>query len=216
MFGITDLATYLVGVIIIITLPGPNSLHCLSVSASQGRRAGMGAMSGILVGDTILILATVFGAGTLLKLYPAVFDVIKLIGGCYLAYLGTRLIVGAYHTFKNRHAIVGKSFNPPKVQNQNHFYRSLSLSLTNPKAILFFLSFFVQFVSPTYDKPFLTFFVLAVILQLVSFLYLLLLVFSGKKLADVFGSRPIIMTLAMFGVGCLFIGFGVNLWLARL
>ncbi|MDO5051036.1 MAG: LysE family transporter [Moraxella equi] len=88
MFGITDLTAYLIGVIIIITLPGPNSLYCLSVSASQGRRAGMGVMSGILVGDTLLILATVFWAGTLLKLYPAVFDVIKLIGGCYLAYLG--------------------------------------------------------------------------------------------------------------------------------
>ncbi|STZ63987.1 Leucine efflux protein [Moraxella lacunata] len=113
------------------------------MSASQGRQAGAKAMAGILLGDTLLILATVFGAGTLLKLYPAVFDVIKLIGGCYLAYLGTRLIIGAYHTFKNRHAIAGKSFNPPKVQSQNYFYRSLSLSLTNPKAILFFLSFLV-------------------------------------------------------------------------
>ncbi|AKG08369.1 membrane protein [Moraxella bovoculi] len=216
MFGITDLTAYLIGVIIIITLPGPNSLYCLSVAASRGKRAGGQVMAGILVGDTILILATVFGAGTLLKLYPSVFDVIKFIGGCYLAYLGIRLIIGAYHTFKDRHLIANQSFNPPKVANQNYFYRSLSLSLTNPKAILFFLSFFVQFVSPTYDKPFLTFFVLAVILQLVSFLYLLLLVFSGKKLADIFGSRPLIMTLAMFCVGCLFIGFGVNLWLARL
>ncbi|STZ01974.1 Leucine efflux protein [Moraxella equi] len=176
----------------------------------------MGAMSGILVGDTILILATVFGAGTLLKLYPAVFDVIKLIGGCYLAYLGIRLIIGAYHTFKNRRAIANKSFNPPKVQSHNHFYRSLSLSLTNPKEILFFLSFFVQFVRPDYDKPFLTFFILAVILQIVSFLYLILLIFSGKKLADTFGSRPIIMAMVMAGVGCLFIGFGMNLWLAEL
>ena len=200
MFGITDLTAYLIGVIIIITLPGPNSLYCLSVAASRGKRAGGQAMAGILVGDTILILATVFGAGALLKLYPSVFDVIKLIGGCYLAYLGIRLIIGAYHTFKNRHLIANQRFNPPKVANQNYFCRSLSLSLTNPKAILFFL----------------TFFVLAVILQIVSFLYLLLLVFSGKKLADVFGSRPLIMTLAMFSVGCLFIGFGVNLWLARL
>lgn len=214
MFGITDLATYLAGVIIIITLPSPNSLYCLSVSASQGRRAGMGAMSGILVGDTILILATVFGAGTLLKLYPAVFDVIKLIGGCYLAYLVVRLIIGAYHTFKNRHATANKSFNPPKVQSHNHFYRLSSLSLANPKAILFFLSFFVQFVRPDCDKLFLTFFILAVILQIVSFLYLTLLIFSGKKLADTFGSRPMIRTVAM--VVCLFIGFGVKLWLARL
>lgn len=190
MFGITDLATYLTGVIIIITLPSPNSLYCLSVSASQGRRAGMGAMSGILVGDTILILATVFGAGTLLKLYPAVFDVIKLIGGCYLAYLVVRLIIGAYHTFKNRHATANKSFNPPKVQSHNHFYRLSSLSLANPKAILFFLSFFVQFVRPDCDKLFLTFFILAVILQIVSFLYLTLLIFSGKKIGGYFWLSP--------------------------
>ncbi|WP_066804507.1 leucine efflux protein LeuE [Moraxella oblonga] len=216
MFGITDLTTYLFGVIVIIALPGPNSLYCLSVSAGQGRRAGAKAMAGILLGDTLLILATVFGAGTVLKLYPALFDMIKLIGGSYLAYIGTRLLIGAYHTFKNRHAIAGRPFNPPKADNQNYFYRSLSLSLTNPKAILFFLSFFVQFVHPDYDKPFLTFFVLALILQLVSFLYLTLLIFSGKKLADTFGSRPLIMTVAMVGVGALFIWFGVNLWLARL
>ncbi len=216
MFGITDLATYVLGVIVIIVLPGPNSLYCLSVSAGQGKRAGLQAMAGILVGDTLLILATVFGAGTLLKLYPSVFDVIKLIGGSYLAYLGIRLIMGAHQTFKNRHLIKDRAFSPPKVAPQNYFYRSLSLSLMNPKAILFFLSFFVQFVRPDYDKPFLSFFVLAVILQIVSFLYLLLLVFSGKKLADIFGSRPMIMTAAMFGVGSLFIGFGINLWLANL
>lgn len=142
MFGITDLTAYLIGVIIIITLPSANSLYCLSVAASRGKRAGGQTMSRILVGDTILILATVFGAGTLLKLYPSTFDVIKLIGGCYLAYLGIRLIIGAYHTFKNRHLIANQSFNPAKVANQNYFHRLLSLSLTNPKAILFFLSFF--------------------------------------------------------------------------
>lgn len=216
MFGITDITAYLIGVIVVITLPGPNSLYCLSVSASRGKSAGFMATGGILVGDTILILATIFGAGTLLKLYPAIFDGIKLMGGCYLAYLGIRLMMGAHHTFKNRHLIKGKNFSPPNVAKQNYFYRSLSLSLTNPKAILFFLSFFVQFVHPDYPKPFLSFFVLAVILQCVSCLYLLLLVFSGKKLANMFSGRPLVMSLAMLGVGSLFIGFGVNLWLAKL
>lgn len=216
MFGITDLTAYLIGVIFIITLPGPNSLYCLSVSASRGKQAGAKAMAGILLGDTLLILATIFGAGTLLKLYPSLFNGIKLVGGCYLAYLGVKLLIGAFHTFKNRHLIANQTFNPPKIEKQNYFYRSLSLSLTNPKAILFFLSFFVQFVHPDYDKPLLTFFILAVILQIVSFLYLTLLIFSGKKLAETFGSRPMIMTVAMVGVGCLFIGFGVNLWLAKL
>lgn len=216
MFGITDIVAYVIGVVFIIVLPGPNSLYCLSVAASNGKSAGFMAMSGVLLGDALLILATIFGAGTLLQLYPAIFDGIKIIGGCYLAYLGIKLMMGAYQTFKNRHLIAGKSFSPPAVAHQNYFYRSLSLSLTNPKAILFFLSFFVQFVRPDYPKPFLSFFVLAVILQVVSFLYLTLLVFSGKKIADTFSGRPLIMTLAMFGVGGLFIGFGVNLWLAKL
>ena len=216
MFGITDITTYLMGVVVVITLPGPNSLYCLSVSASKGRSAGFMAIGGILVGDAILILATIFGAGTLLKLYPAVFNGIKLVGGCYLAYLGIRLMIGAYQTFQHRHLIKGKGFSPPNVTHQNYFYRSLSLSLTNPKAILFFLSFFVQFVHPDYPKPFLSFFVLAVILQSVSCLYLILLVLSGKKLANIFSGRPLVMSLAMLGVGGLFIGFGINLWLAKL
>lgn len=216
MFGITDIVAYMVGVVIIIALPGPNSLYCLSVSAADGRRAGTQAMVGILLGDTILILATVLGAGTLLKLYPSVFDMIKLVGGAYLAYLGSRLLLGAYQTFNNRHAIAGKSFSPKQSAQQNYFYRALSLSLTNPKAILFLLSFFVQFVNPAYAYPFLTFFILALLLQMVSFAYLTLLIFSGKVLAEKFGSRPWLIIGSMVGVGCLFIWFGVKLWIAEL
>ncbi len=216
MFGITDIVAYLLGALLIILLPGPNSLYCLSVSASQGKRAGLWAMAGILVGDTLLILATVLGVGTLLKLYPSVFLVIKLIGGGYLAYLGDRLLFGAWTTFKNRHLLQGKPLKLSAHATQNYFYRSLSLSLTNPKAILFFLSFFVGFVDPTYAYPLLSFFILAVILQFISFIYLMLLVFSGQTLAYQFGGKPWLMIIGMTIVGVLFVGFGVNLWTSQL
>ncbi|MPX28529.1 leucine efflux protein LeuE [Moraxella catarrhalis] len=216
MFGTINLLTYFLAVVVVIVLPGPNSLYCLSVSASHGHTAGLRAIAGVLLGDLILIMATVFGVGAMLKQYPQVFDVIKLIGGTYLAYIGTRLIIGAYHTFKNRQAIMKSelSIKPPK--KQNYFYRSLSLSLTNPKAILFFLSFFVQFVDPNYDKPWLSFLVLAVILQMVSVSYLTLLVYTGKALAEKFSKRPVLSSLAMFSAAMLFIGFGVNLWISQI
>lgn len=215
MFGITDLTTYLLGVIIIILLPGPNSLYCLLVSANHGKKAGALAMLGILVGDGVLMTATILGAGTLFKAHPTVFDGIKLIGGCYLAYIGIRLLMGAYDTLRNHQKPI-KNPQSTTTKQQNHFYRSLLLSLTNPKAILFFLSFFVQFVDPNYDRPFLPFLILAVILQLVSMSYLTLLIFGGKKLARAFGSRPAVATIAMFFAACVFIGFGVNLWLEKL
>ena len=92
MYGITDLTAYILGTIAIILLPGPNSLYCLSVAAAQGIGKGYRAIAGIFVGDGILILVTVFGAGSLLKLYPSLFNAIKLIGGLYLMYLGVKAI----------------------------------------------------------------------------------------------------------------------------
>ena len=221
MFGITDIATYFLAVLVIIALPGPNSLYCLSVSAAFGRAAGWRALTGILVGDTVLIIATVLGAGTLLRLYPALFHGIKLVGGLYLAFIGIKLLIGAYYNVKNRAALSAADIRikAPKSTGSGlsqYFYRSLGLSLSNPKAILFFLSFFVQFVDPDYHAPFISFLVLALIVQAVSFSYLTLLVFSGRKLAEIFAKRPVMSAFAMLMAGGLFIGFAVNLWMAEL
>ena len=216
MLGITELWTYVLAVVIIIVLPGPNSLYCLSVSAGHGRAAGWRALAGILVGDSILMMATILGAGTVLRVYPAVFDAIKLIGGAYLAYLGIRLLIGAYYNFKNRHQIRRAEFGIKTPSRQNYFYRSLSLSLTNPKAILFFLSFFVQFVNPANAHTLLSFLVLALILQITSCAYLSLLVFSGSRLAAAFRRQRRVSAAGMGAVGLLFIGFAVKLWLAEL
>lgn len=216
MFGITDISGFLIATIMIIILPGPNSLYCLSVSASQGKRAGFLAATGIVIGDSILIIATILGAGTLLRLYPAVFDTIKLVGGLYLAYLGIRLLMGAYQTFVNRHILANSPVALAKPTHQNYLMRALSLSLTNPKAILFFLSFFVQFVDPAYPRPYISFLILALILQVVSISYLSLLIIAGKGLAYRFASRPWLGISGMSLIGVLFLGFAVNLWMSKL
>ena len=217
MFGITDLTAYIIGSIIIILLPGPNSLYCLSVSAAHGAKKGYRTVAGIFLGDSILILVTVLGMGSLLKLYPVLFTAIKLLGGLYLSYLGTKLLISGYQTFRHRAQIADAK---PKLitapMSQNFFYRALLLSLTNPKAILFFLSFFVQFVEPTYPYPFLSFLILAIILQLISFSYLSVMVFSGKKLSRKFSQSPTLIIASTTFTGVLFIGFAMNLWLAQL
>lgn len=217
MYGITDLTAYIIGTIAIILLPGPNSLYCLSVAAAHGIRKGYQAIAGIFVGDGILILITVFGAGSLLKLYPSLFNAIKLIGGLYLMYLGVKLLIGAYHTYSQRALLAEATpqIKAPSTQ-QNYFYRAMLLSLTNPKAILFFLSFFVQFVDPNYPHPLLSFFLLAVILQIISFTYLTVLAFSGQKLSKKFSQHPLLIVVSMTLVGLLFIGFAIKLWQAQL
>jgi len=87
----------------------------------------------------------------------------------------------------------------------------LLISLMNPKAILFFVSFFIQFVSPDYPHPGLSFLILGVIVQLASAAYLSVLIFGGTRLAAIFRRRRRLSATATGGVGALFIGFGIKL-----
>lgn len=231
MFGTTDLLTYVIGSIIVIILPGPNSLYSLTVSASYGVRRGYLAVTGIFIGDSILILLTVLGAGTLLRMYPTVFTAIKMIGGLYLMYLGIMLFISAYAAYQNRTVepvhldSVGSdtreknpiSSNPyNKVSNENFFLKGLFLSITNPKGILFFLSFFIQFVDPSYPNPFISFLVLAIILQIISLCYQSMIVLTGDRLSTRFCQYPWLVVSSMGLIGVLFIGFAISLWLAEL
>ena len=81
----------------------------------------------------------------------------------------------------------------------------------NPKAILFFVSFFIQFVSPEYAHPELSFLILGLIVQACSALYLSALIFGGTHLAAAFRRRQRLSSTAVGGVGSLFIGFGIKL-----
>ena len=68
MFGITDLATYILGTIFIILLPGPNSMYVLSVAAQRGVRAGFaGAAVASSSAISMLMTLAATGAAGLLK-----------------------------------------------------------------------------------------------------------------------------------------------------
>jgi leucine efflux protein len=99
----------------------------------------------------------------------------------------------------------------PEPNQTSPFRRALLISLLNPKAILFLLSFFVQFVDPAYASPGLSFAVLGGTVQLFSFLYLSTLILAGHRLAAVFRARRRLSATLTTGVAALFIGFAAKL-----
>jgi leucine efflux protein len=210
MFGITDLATYIVGTIFIILLPGPNSLYVLSVAAKRGVRAGYQGAAAVVVGDTVLMVLAAAGIGSLLTAYPSVFTFIKYAGGAYLVWVGIQLIAGAIKRWRSGAAAFASKGAMP-IEFDHPFKRALVISLLNPKAILFFVSFFIQFVDPAYPHPVLTFAVLGAILQVLSIAYLSTLILVGARLAEAFRRRHRLTAAMTGGVGTLFIGFGAKL-----
>ena len=101
--------------------------------------------------------------------------------------------------------------NQNALENITPFRTALTISILNPKAILFYLSFFVQFVDPAYPYPAITFTALAVVLQIISMAYLSILIFSGSNLASYFRDRTRLTALCVASVGLLFCGFGFKL-----
>lgn len=216
MLGVTDLPTYLAGLVLIILLPGPNSLYVLSVAARRGVRTGYKAAAGVFTGDAVLMALTAVGAGALLQASPLAFTVVKVFGAGYLAWLAVGMMRGARALWRTRRereeagtAAAAAPADPGETERP--YRRALLISLLNPKAILFLMSFFVQFVDPSYAYPALSFLVLGGLLQTGSFLYLTLLIFSGTRLSSAFRRRKRLAAGATSAAGVLFLGFAAKL-----
>lgn len=212
--GITDIWTYVFGVIFIILLPGPNSMYVLSLAAQRGVKAGYRAACGVFLGDTVLMVLSAAGVASLLKANPLLFSVVKYGGAAYLLYIGTGMLRSAWQKLRARGDAPADA--PRAVDGERPFRKALIVSLLNPKAILFFISFFIQFVDPAFPHPALSFVVLGAIAQCASFLYLSTLIFAGARLAEHFRRRRKLAAGAASSVGGLFIGFSVKLALATM
>ena len=212
--GITDLWTYVLGTLFIVLLPGPNSLFVLATAAQRGVASGYRAASAVFLGDAILMFLSALGIASVLKAEPMLFLGLKYVGAAYLFYLGIGMLRGGWQ--KLRHPLEAAATPAKEVDVNQPFRKALLLSLSNPKAILFFISFFIQFVDPGYAYPGLSFLVLGTILEIISALYLSFLIFSGVRLAAWFRRRQRLAAGASSGVGALFVGFGVKLASATL
>ena len=217
MLGITDLSTYLVGLALIILLPGPNSLYVVSVAARRGPRVAYRAAAGVLCGDTVLMTLSAGGVASLLQTSPVLFAVVKFAGAGYLTWLAVGMLRGAWALWRGREARraePAEAQRAPKEAVERPYRRALVVSLLNPKAILFFISFFVQFVDPSYAHPVLSFLTLGAWAQLFSFTYLSVLIFSGTFLAATFRRRKRLTAGLSAGAGAAFLGFAAKLSLA--
>jgi leucine efflux protein len=211
MLGITNIWTYVIGTLLIVLLPGPNSMFVLSTAARRGVRIGYRAACGVFIGDAVIMILSASGVAALLQAEPVLFDIVKYAGAGYLCYIGYGLLRGAW---KRHNEPSTPSIEVPAtalVAERNPFRRALGISLLNPKAILFFVSFFIQFVSPSYAYPALSFLILGTIAEVFSFVYLTTLIFAGSYLAAQFQARRKLARGLTTGVAAVFIGFAVRL-----
>ncbi|MBU3577735.1 leucine efflux protein LeuE [Polynucleobacter sp. UK-Kesae-W10] len=208
--GIVDFSSYLLGTLFVILLPGPNSLYVLTIATQQGWRSGAWGAAGIFIGDSILMIAVALGAASLLISSPVLFQFVRILGAIYLGWMGLGLLRSGQQRWRTK-SPVGAYELQARLTQLHPLLAALSLSLTNPKAIFFFIAFFSQFIAPDVAQPALTFIYLATVLQLMSMTYLAILIFVGQFFAQVFKRHHCLTAGLWTFAGCLFIAFAIRL-----
>ena len=118
--------------------PGPGVLMTLTNALRYGLRGTIGGILGIAFGALLVAGISATTLGAVLAASALAFTVLKLAGAAYLIYLGARL----WHS----PPVPVASERAHQASFQRRFLEGLSLQLTNPKAIFFFLSVFPQFI----------------------------------------------------------------------
>jgi threonine/homoserine/homoserine lactone efflux protein len=126
--------------LVLLILPGPTILTVIGYSLAHGRRANVALVAGVALGDCTALLLSIVGLGALLKTSALWFTVIKLIGGCYLLYLGVKMLRAAGGEMEV--ATTAPALTPWRLFSNTYLVTAL-----NPKGIVFFVAFLPQFLS---------------------------------------------------------------------
>ena len=126
----------------IIALPGMDMAYVMASSLAGGRKLGLAAVAGIAGGGVLHVVMATLGVGLLLSVYPLAFNALLLAGSLYIGYIGWTLWRGA--------AALGEGGAVPQLTVAQTVSRGALSCLMNPKAYVFMVAVFPQFVRPEY------------------------------------------------------------------
>ena len=204
MFGVADYGAFVVAVIVFLAIPGPGNLALITSTGKGGVVGGLAATLGLIAGDQVLMWLAVAGVAALLSASPLLFGGVQWLGAAYLAWLGWKMITA-------------KPGAAPVLQiRAGHYFRqALTITLLNPKAIVFYMAFFPLFVDPAHHQGLVTFGLMAATIAVLTFAYGLSVVLLTHFLAERMRANPLIGKVLEKTAGVFLIGFGVKLAVAK-
>ncbi|NQZ25663.1 MAG: LysE family translocator [Colwellia sp.] len=183
--------------------PGMCMTLAMTLGMSIGVRRTMWMMIGELIGVAIVAIAAVLGVASIMLNYPDVFEVLKWLGGAYLAYIGINM-----WRAKGKMSVGENELSD--VSRQSLFSQGLVTAIANPKGWAFMISLLPPFISVERDvAPQLM--VLLSVIMVTEFTSMMAYATGGKSLRIFLSSGDNIKWLNRIA-GSLMIGVGI--WLA--
>lgn len=128
-----------VALVIVAVIPGPGVFTVVARSMASGTLHGLVTVFGIVFGDYIFIILSLYGLSALASTMGGLFTLLKYAGAIYLIWLGVKLLLVKFNSTEVK-PVTELSF-------LSNFIAGLVTTLSNPKAILFYVSFFPAFIN---------------------------------------------------------------------
>ena len=129
--------------LLLAVTPGPDMAVVTKNALAHGRRGVVLTTSGIALALVVWVTATAVGLSALLRTSAEALFILKIVGACYLAYLGIRTLIESRR--RPPDLLAGM---PPPAPGHAVFRQGFLSALTNPKLGVWFVTFLPQFVLP--------------------------------------------------------------------
>lgn len=196
---------YLVAALVIILTPGPDMLFCVATGIRGGRRAGIGATSGVVTGELVHITLSALGLAAIFRAAPPLYDSVRLLGAAYLVVLGISVM---------RRRDDPRSSSDLAASDHRWYVRGLATNLLNPKMALFAIAFLPQFVDAHAGGVALQFAVLGATFVVLDFFVLATVSGLAARFAAVLRAPRLRRRLDVV-TGGVYIGLGARVALSR-
>jgi threonine/homoserine/homoserine lactone efflux protein len=143
---VIDLAGFALAALLIELTPGPNMAWIVTLTLSEGRRAGLGAIAGIALGLAVNAVLSVLAASLILGQGAGLERAVSLMAAAMMAWL-------AWEAWRD--AGVSSTAMPPRSGGERHAFAGFVINLINPKSALFLITVMPQFVTggqPTLEQ----------------------------------------------------------------
>lgn len=158
-------------------MPGPDIIFVITESVKNGTRNGVKIALGLCSGLAFHSIVVLTGFGLVVSEFPTLTSAIKYLGAGYLVFIGIKVWISAVENSRSDNA---ESAEDKKKLDYNPYLRGLIMNITNPKLLIFFLSFLPQFIDLNKNSVFESFLIFAILVGITLPIFSLMAFFASR------------------------------------
>ena len=205
MIPFSDLLIFALAALVLVLSPGPNMIYLISRSITQGKKAGVISLTGVIAGFVFHIVMASAGLTAILFAVPLAYSILKIVGVSYLLYLAFQAIgPNSRNIFEIKNNL--QEDKPGKL-----FSIGFLTNVLNPKVAIFYVSFFPQFIRPGYGSIMTQSLQLGATHIIICFIVHFIIVMVASKAALFFARKPSWIKLQKWFMASVLAGLAVKM-----